>query len=200
MYTADVKLVRHQQSFAKFTYACPNQALRVIFITSGWEVQPTVQFHWSKIPVLLAVCQTSNAFRSKVILFLQTLIVVLFLHQRVRTVSLSPAACPWPTRPLQMTAPVWGPLAPSLRPAQRPLHQTPVRKIPLLLELHPFLEKRRRKKKRTVWPRSLSGRPFYAPPYDPCHLSAGTAGDRAKIQQGRQRLVSAGMNLHSFVT
>lgn len=94
MYTADVKVVRHQRSFAKFTYACPNQALSAIFITSGWEVQPTVQFHWSKIPVLLAVYQTSNVFRSEVILFLQTLIVVLFLHQRVRTVSLSPAVCP----------------------------------------------------------------------------------------------------------
>lgn len=73
MYTANVKVVRHQRSFAKFPYACPIQALLTKFITSGWKVQPTVQFHWSKIPVFLAVYQTLHMFISDVILFLQTL-------------------------------------------------------------------------------------------------------------------------------
>lgn len=185
MYTANVKVVRHQLSFAKFPYACPVLSWR--YLRNSLHQVGKFSQQNPKIPVFLAVNQTLNMFRSDVILFLQTLIFLLFLYQRVRTASLSPVVCQCPTRPLQMTAPVWEPLAPSLRPAQRPLNQTLVRKSPLLLEFHLFLEKRRRKKKRTAWRRSQSGRPFYAPPYDPCPLFAGTAGARAKIQQGRRR-------------
>ncbi len=182
MKTTDVKVVRHQRSFAEFTCACPNQRQRAIFryVRLG---------SWSKIPVLLVVTKHQLWFcfckLHPILLF--------FLHQRLRIASQSPAVYPCPTRPPQTTPPASGPLAPSLRLAQKLLHQSPVRKSPHLLE---HQEKQRRKRKRTAWQRSRSGRSFYVPPYDPCPLSAGTVGAQAKIQQGRQRLVNAGNLYH----